>query len=144
MDYDILVVAVGSIIRQPAEQQGGIALTGLGAANRILEQWHINLRKAAAETKANERQRLMTITIAGAGISGIETSAELAHAMRKEALALGLDPEAITVYLLNSEERLFPEGPIKVGRKLERLSPRNGPFSYFAKRFALITWRLPI
>lgn len=117
--YDLLVVAVGSIVRRPDPVQGGIALTDPQAAADIRERWLANLQKAARETSPEERKRLLTGVVAGAGISGIETSAELALAMREEASALGLNPSDISVYLLNAQERLFPEAPKKVSRKLE-------------------------
>lgn len=109
LHYDLLVVAVGSIVRQPDPDQGGIALTDPQAAADIRERWRSNMRKAAVETNTEERKRLMSIAVAGAGISGIETSAELALAMRKEATALGLSPSDVSVYLLNAQERLLPE-----------------------------------
>lgn len=118
--YDLLVVAVGSVVRRPDPDQGGIALTDPQAAADIRERWRANLQKAVGETNPEERKRLMAIAVAGGGISGIETSAELALAMREEASALGLHPDAATVYLLNGQERLFPEGPEKVGRKLDQ------------------------
>lgn len=118
--YDLLVVAVGSIVRRPDPDQGGIALTDPQAAADIRERWRASLRKSASETNPEERKRLMTIAVAGAGISGIETSAELALAMRKEASALGLNSSDTSVYLLNAQERLFPEGPENVGRKLDK------------------------
>ncbi|MEC0307454.1 FAD-dependent oxidoreductase [Paenibacillus lautus] len=117
--YDVLVMAVGSIVRQAAPDLGGISLTGVEAAERIRERWHSNLRLAAGETDPQEKQRLMSAAVAGAGITGIETSAELVHAMRTEAVKLGLDPEQIRVHLFNSQERLFLEGPAKVGHRLE-------------------------
>lgn len=120
MKYDILVVAVGSVVRQTAHDQGGVALTSLEAAWKIREAWRANLEKAVKETNAEERQRLMTIAVAGAGISGIETSAELAHFVREDAEKLGLDPGAVRINLFNTNKRLFSEGPAKVGIKLER------------------------
>lgn len=120
MEYDVLVMAIGSIVRQAAPEQGGISLTGMEAAECIRERWQSNLRLAAAETDAQEKQRLMSIAVAGAGITGIETSAELIHAMRAEAGKLGLDPERIRVHLFNAQDRLFLEGPAKVGKRLER------------------------
>jgi len=78
------------------------------------------MQKAVKETNAKERQRLMTIAVAGAGISGIETSAELAHFVREDAQQLGLDPGAVRIKLFNTNKRLFPDGPAKVGLKLER------------------------
>lgn len=120
MPYDLLVVAVGSIVRQPESDLGGIALTDPQAAADIREQWRANLRKAAGETNPAERKRLMSVAVAGAGISGVETSAELALAMRKEAVSLGLNPFDITVYLLSGQKHLFLEGPDKVGKKLDQ------------------------
>lgn len=117
--YDIAIVTVGSIARDPESDQGGIALTGLETAAAIRQQWQENLRQAAGETDPAEKQRLLTTVVAGAGISGIETSAELAWIMRQEAEALHIDPEMIKVYLINAQARLFPEGPAKVGRRLE-------------------------
>ncbi|WJH35065.1 FAD-dependent oxidoreductase [Paenibacillus sp. CC-CFT747] len=121
LDYDLLVVAIGSIVRQPDPEQGGIALTDLEAAADIRRRWHANLRRAAGETNPEERKRLMSIAVAGAGISGVETSAELALEMRKEASSLGLNPSEISVYLLSGEKRLFLEGSEKVGRKLDQI-----------------------
>ncbi|NOU72663.1 pyridine nucleotide-disulfide oxidoreductase [Paenibacillus sp. LMG 31458] len=124
--YDLLVVAVGSIVRRPDPDQGGIALTDPQAAADIRERWRANLQKAAVETNPEERKRLMTIAVAGAGISGIETSAELALAIRKEASELGLNSSDAYVYLLNAQERLFREGPEKVGRKLDQVLSECG------------------
>ncbi|MFD0695436.1 NAD(P)/FAD-dependent oxidoreductase [Paenibacillus sp. GCM10027628] len=120
MHFDLLVVAVGSIVRRPDLDQGGIALTDPQAAANIREHWRVNLRKAADETNPEERKRLMTIMVAGAGISGIETSAELALAIQKEAAALGLNPSDASVYLLNAQERLLPEVSKKFRRRLDQ------------------------
>jgi NADH dehydrogenase len=124
--FDLLVLAVGSVVRQPEPGQGGMPLTDLSAAVKIREAWCANLKKAVSEPDPHERQKLMTITVAGAGISGIETSAELAYAVRAKAENLGLDPDGVRIILLNAHSRLFPEGPAKVGRKLERILAASG------------------
>eukprot|EP00130_Batrachochytrium_dendrobatidis_P008304 XP_006683179.1 hypothetical protein BATDEDRAFT_28741 [Batrachochytrium dendrobatidis JAM81] len=121
MRYDLLVVAVGSVVRQPDPSKGGISLTDLQTAAVIRERWHANLRQAVNEINPKERKRLMTLAVAGAGISGVETSAELVLEMQKEASSLGLNPSDISVYLLSGQERLFMEGPEKVGRKLDQI-----------------------
>lgn len=121
LDYDYLVIAVGSIVRKPEPHRGGIALTDLESAKRIREQWLNNIQKAAAERNEEERQRLLSIAVAGAGITGIEVSAELADGLRKEAAKQGLNPELVRIYLLNSDARLFGQGPAKVGKRLERI-----------------------
>ncbi|MBP2000860.1 NADH dehydrogenase [Paenibacillus shirakamiensis] len=126
MHYDMIVVAIGSIVRQPDIAQGGIALASLDASHTIKETWHANLKKAFIETDATERQRLMTIAIGGAGISGMETAAELAHYVSKEAESIGLDPSRVRIHLFNSNKSLFPAGPSKVGLILERSLRTSG------------------
>jgi NADH dehydrogenase len=124
--YDLLVVAVGSVVRQPNPDQGGISLTDLQTATVIGARWRANLRQAVGEKNPKERKRLMTVAVAGAGISGVETSAELALEMQKEASSLGLNPSDISVYLLSAQERLFMDGPKKVGRKLDQILRESG------------------
>ncbi|AIQ56281.1 NAD(P)/FAD-dependent oxidoreductase [Paenibacillus borealis] len=121
LSYDILILAAGSIVRGPGPGQGGMVLSDPEAAGSIRESWRANLKQAAIVTESVERQRLMTIVVAGAGISGIETSAELAFAVREEARQLGLDPDGLSIQLINASSRLFPEGPVKVGLKLEQV-----------------------
>ncbi|WP_268625544.1 NAD(P)/FAD-dependent oxidoreductase [Paenibacillus alvei] len=119
ISYDFLIVALGSTIRKQAEEQGGIALTHEHAALQIQQQWRSNIQKAAGIQDQLERKRLMSVAVVGAGISGIETAAELAYAMRMEAIELGLAANDVRVSLINAQERLFTEGPLKVAAKLE-------------------------
>nr|WP_322112069.1 FAD-dependent oxidoreductase [Brevibacillus ruminantium] len=70
MDYDMLVVAAGSVVRQPHRDQGGIALTDKEAAVRIRKRWNKNLRIAARETDAQERERLLTVAVVGRASAG--------------------------------------------------------------------------
>lgn len=120
LNYDMLVAAAGSVIRLPDPEQGGIALASLENAQKIRNVWLANLKQAASENRPKERERLMRIAIAGAGISGIETAAELAYYARRDAERLGLDPQALQIDLYNAHERLFLDGPAKVGVKLEQ------------------------
>ncbi|MFD0589033.1 NAD(P)/FAD-dependent oxidoreductase [Paenibacillus sp. GCM10027627] len=126
LKYDAAVVAAGSIVRKPEASAGGIALASLEAAKQIKETWKANLLEAVQQSDPQERQRLLTIAIGGAGISGIETAAELAYYVRKDAEGMGLDPNAVRIQLYNAGERLFPEGPAKVGVKLERALAAKG------------------
>lgn len=124
--YDVLVLAVGSVVRQVEPEQGGIALTGVAAAETIRTTWQHNMRLAAQENSPAERQRLLTLAVAGAGISGIETAAELAFAMRREAQTHGIAPTEVKVYLLNAQSRLFTEGSAKMAHKLEQALTEAG------------------
>jgi NADH dehydrogenase len=117
---------VGSVIKQPQPEQGGIPLLDLNTAMKIREKWRANLIEAKKQADPLQRKQRMTIAIAGAGISGIETSAELASAIREDAKRIGLNPSNIKIYLFNAHSRLFPEGPAKVGKKLEQLLESAG------------------
>lgn len=119
LDYDLLVITVGSVVKRPDPEQGGISLHDLSASEEIRTKWRRHLQKAVNEQDPAERKRLLSVAVAGAGISGVETSAELAQAMRSEAARLGMDPALVRVFLINAEERLMMNGPKKLGRKLE-------------------------
>ncbi len=126
LNYDVLVVSIGSILQTPPPLQGGVALSDPSAAEMIRERWQENLRMAGEEPNRAKREQLMTIAVVGAGISGTETSAELAYSMRKEANNLKLNPSDVRVYLVNAHERLFMAGPEVVGRRLEKELSRAG------------------
>ncbi|SFE42051.1 NADH dehydrogenase [Paenibacillus algorifonticola] len=126
ISYDVLVVAIGSIIRRLGEEKGGLPLATLEDAMNIRKAWRANLQQAAIEANPVERERLMTIAVAGAGISGIETAAELAHYVRTDAKQLGLNPNEVHIRLFNAHERLFLDGPGKVASKLEQMLTDNG------------------
>jgi|SRR5690625_1105296 len=126
LNYNILILAVGSVVRQPTAELGGMPLLDSDTAVKIRRTWYANLKRSVMETDPVERQRLMTIAVVGAGISGIETSAELACIVRENAKKVGLDPNNVRICLLNAHSRLFQEGPPKVGNKLERLLSSSG------------------
>nr|WP_269135910.1 FAD-dependent oxidoreductase [Sporosarcina cyprini] len=126
LDYDILVLAVGSSIRKPDPAQGGMTLSDIESAREIQKKWRANLNKAKREQDIALRTELLTIAVAGAGISGMETSAELAHHIRRDAKTIGIDPSDVKIVLLNSHPRLFQEGPAKVGRALEQALVQRG------------------
>ncbi|MFC0186771.1 NAD(P)/FAD-dependent oxidoreductase [Fictibacillus aquaticus] len=118
--YDYLVLAAGSVVREPETDRGGIALSGIDAAQQINKAWRANLKAAVTETDKQKKQSLLSISVAGAGLSGIETAAELAYSIRAYAKELGLEEREVNIYLMNAQNRLFLDGPSSVGDKLER------------------------
>jgi len=125
LSYDCLVTAFGSVVK---EQKIGVTLSDLAAAERIRKQVKENVRKAFKSAEPKERARFLSATVIGAGISGIETAAELASFMRNQAEAQGTDSDEVKVYLVNSGSRLFPEGPEKLSRRLEQELNKSGVF----------------
>lgn len=47
--YDMLDLAVGSVIQQAEPDQGGISLTGVEAAQQIRETWLRNMQQAVSD-----------------------------------------------------------------------------------------------
>jgi len=123
--YDCLVTAFGSVVK---EQKIGVTLSDLAAAERIRKQVKENVRKASRHAEPKERAWFLSAAVIGAGISGIETAAELASFMRNQAEAQGTDADEVKIYLVNSDSRLFPEGPEKLSRRLERELNKAGVF----------------
>jgi NADH:ubiquinone reductase (H+-translocating) len=120
INYDLLVIAAGSSFQQLDELRGGINLSSLENAQRIRHHWLNNLRLAKETKDLTERKRLLTLTVVGAGISGVETSAHLAEQIRNTAVSNGFNQEEVRVLLINSKDRLFVDGPRKLSEKLER------------------------
>ncbi|WP_096273551.1 NAD(P)/FAD-dependent oxidoreductase [Paucisalibacillus globulus] len=119
LKYDKAVIAIGSSFQQVNSAHGGISLSSPENAEHIYKQWNENLKLASKATCLEEKKKLMTATVIGAGISGIETSAALAEQMKTVAKSMDLDPTDIQVFLINSSNNLFTKGPGKLGKKLE-------------------------
>lgn len=126
LKYDKAVIAIGSSFKQINSSNGGISLSSPENAEYIYKLWNENLKLALRATSLEEQKKLMTVTVIGAGISGIETSAALAEQMRTVAKNMNLDPKDIQVFLVNSNNNLFTKGPAKLGKKLERRLMKMG------------------
>lgn len=125
LQYDRLVLALGSVVAEVPPEQGGICLTGPEAAERIRLELEGSVA-AAATADPPRRRHLLTAAVVGGGLSGVETAAEVAEWLRERARALGLDLAQAEVYLLDAGERLFPQAPPKVGARVERVLARLG------------------
>jgi len=117
--YDRLVLALGSVVRGAPEGAGGIALRGEDEAERIRRLVEANLAAAAGEPDSARRQALASVVIAGGGISGVETAAELMKAMKRQAAALALPAELPCVTLVLGGGRLVPLMTDGAAEKLE-------------------------
>ncbi|HYK74768.1 MAG TPA: FAD-dependent oxidoreductase [Pseudoneobacillus sp.] len=108
--YDHLVLALGSVVKQVSLESGGISLNSIQNARKIREDL-IN--------KLHSGINNLRIAIVGGGITGIETSAELMHWLKMEALNQGIPPGNIEIALFNNKDQLLCELPIKISKRLE-------------------------
>ncbi|MCD1258667.1 FAD-dependent oxidoreductase [Paenibacillus athensensis] len=116
--YDRLALCLGSTVVAAEPEQGGVSLVDEASAARIRELLEQQLDAAARAPGEAEQRALLSVTVAGGGITGIETACELAHALRSRAGQLGIEPGRVTVTLVNASPRLMPDAPPKVGRRL--------------------------
>lgn len=115
--YDLIIMALGSVIKEVNQSIGGTALSSLPNARNIRQ--HLLNEISSAKSK-------IRISIIGAGITGIETSAEIAAWLKNEADKTGMMTSNIEVLLINHHERLLCELPEKVSRKLEKRLKKLG------------------
>ncbi len=64
------------------------------------------------------RKKFLCIAIVGGGITGIETAAELTTWFKEEVRKAGLNSNEVEVILFESKERLLPQLPVKVSKRL--------------------------
>ncbi|MDZ5471469.1 FAD-dependent oxidoreductase [Bacillus sp. 31A1R] len=110
LDYDKLILATGSVGCKVDPQKGGIVLNNMREAKRIRTEILNQLSSS----------RTVKIAIAGAGITGIETAAEISTWLNKEMRIKGVQNKTIEVILINSKHKLLSEVPNQVSTKLEK------------------------
>jgi len=128
VEYDELVIALGSVTRMPAVpglRRHALGLKDLSDAirlrNRVLRQ--IELADAAPESAA----RRLTFVFAGAGFAGVEAIAELqelaAEALRRHPRLAGVRPRWV---LVDRAPRILGQTPDGLARFAARTLARRG------------------
>ncbi|WP_232695495.1 NAD(P)/FAD-dependent oxidoreductase [Brevibacillus daliensis] len=118
--YDQLVIAVGSVMRKPNDDHGGIALHEESDVKQIRDTLESLTIQALQTNNLTERENLLHATVVGGGISGIELAAELAYYLREKGNTLGLDKNRMAVSLIHSGQHLFPDSSDKTRHLLEQ------------------------
>ena len=119
VDYDLLVVAPGSISRLlpiPGLADVGIGFKTIGEAiflrNHVLAQ--IDL--AASTEDVELRRRVLTFVFVGGGYAGVEAMAELEDMASYYArrYVSGVDPRDMRWYLVEAASQIMPEVSVKM------------------------------
>jgi NADH dehydrogenase len=118
--YDKLVLAFGSISKPVPSEYGGIALKDIQSAKEIQKTWKSNFRKSKKTSDISKRNTLLSIAIVGAGITGIETAAELAYSMKQYAEKIAIDPRLVSIYLVNSRKDIFEQAAPYIRKKIRK------------------------
>jgi NADH:ubiquinone reductase (H+-translocating) len=119
VEYDILVVALGSVARLlpiPGLAEQGISLKTVGEA--IYLRNHVLAKMDAAENTSDPelRSRLLTFTFVGGGFAGVEALAELEDMARYATRYYeNISPEDTRWILVEAAGRVMPEVSEKMG-----------------------------
>ena len=136
IDYDILVMAPGSVARTlpiPGLAEVGIGFKTIGEAiylrNQVLSRLDVaaSLTGDDAESQA-QRTRALTFTFIGGGYAGIEALAELEDMARYACRRYypTLDPGVMRWVLIEATGRILPEVGVEMGAYTARELVRRG------------------
>lgn len=109
--YDYLAVALGSVpffFGNRALQEHSLPLTSVPDAVAIRNHVVRLAEQAVVEPDPARRRQLLTLVVAGAGPSGVETAAELHHLMHAVLRKYyPIDPALFRVVLVDAAERIL-------------------------------------
>ncbi|WP_312388371.1 NAD(P)/FAD-dependent oxidoreductase [Stutzerimonas nitrititolerans] len=122
LDYDTLVIAVGSITNDFGTQGAAEHCICLDTRKQA-ERFHRQLLGHYMRAHASQGQHnTIGVAIVGAGATGVELAAELHHAAR-ELAAYGLDgikPEDVHITLIEAGPRVLPALPERISQPVHQ------------------------
>lgn len=121
--YDYLVLAAGSkptFFGVEGAKEYAYLLWSYDDAVRLKERIQDSFRRAACETSLEEKKRILTFYVVGAGFTGIEMVGELAEYVPILCEKYEIDPSFVSMYDVDILPRIVPVLPEKLSDKLGR------------------------
>ncbi|MBL8397973.1 MAG: FAD-dependent oxidoreductase [Candidatus Accumulibacter sp.] len=118
--YDLLSINIGSTPDWRALR---------GAVDQVLPVKpirHFNERWLALLDRVRGQSGAMTIAVVGAGAGGVELTLAMQYRLRKERLAFGRDPDAVTFHLFSADAEILVTHNAAVRRAFEQVLRRRG------------------
>ena len=122
-DYDYCIMAMGSsptYFGIPGMKEYAYTLWSFDDAMKIRGHIRDSFAKAAKETDAAERSRLLTFVVGGAGFTGVEMIGELAHWVKPLCREYGIDRKDVRLVLVDMLKRVLPNLDEKNSAKANR------------------------
>ena len=130
LDYDYLVVALGSItnfFNLPGLEERALTMKSLGDAIHLHNRLIAFLEEADTECASEIRRPLMTFVVAGGGFAGVETVAGINDFVR-EALKFypNLSRDVVRMVLVHPGQVILPELGEKLGSYAQKKLAERG------------------
>lgn len=121
--YDILVMAAGAqpcFFGVPGAEEHSFKLWSYKDAVILKHHIHKSFHMAACEADPDEKKRLLTFFVVGAGFTGVEMAGELGEYLPFLCREYEIDPELVSIHEVDILERVVPMLPEKLSRKVTR------------------------
>ncbi|WP_069998792.1 NAD(P)/FAD-dependent oxidoreductase [Cellulosilyticum sp. I15G10I2] len=128
-EYDYLVLAAGSkptFFGVEGADEFAFKLWSYEDAVVLRDHIHNSFRKAVCETNLEEKKRLLTFHIIGAGFTGVEMVGELAEYVPILCEKYEIERELVTICNVDILSRTVPILPEKLSAKVERRLQKMG------------------
>jgi NADH dehydrogenase len=127
--YDYLVLAAGSkptFFGIPGAEEYTYKLWSYEDAVVLRDRIQTVFRKAMCETDTEERRRLLTFWVVGAGFTGVEMIGELAEYVPILCEKYGIDRRDVSLYNVDGLSRVIPTLTEKLSAKVQRRLVKMG------------------
>lgn len=128
-NYDYLVLCAGSkptFFGTPGAEEYSFKLWSYDDAVLLKDHIHNMFRRAACETNYEEKRRLLTFYIVGAGFTGAEMAGELAEYAPILCEKYEIDRNDVTICNVDVLSRTIPNLPEKLSDKVEKRMKKMG------------------
>ncbi len=128
-NYDYLVLAAGSkptYFGIPGAQEHSYKLWSYEDAVKLKDHIHNVFRKAACEGNLEEKKKLLSFYVVGAGFTGVEMAGELAEYVPILCQKHEIDRELVNIYNVDILKRTVPILPEKLSNKVEKRLNKMG------------------
>jgi NADH dehydrogenase len=127
--YDYLVIAAGSkpeFFGVPGAAENTFKLWSYEDAVILRDHIQATFRKAMTETNPEERKRLLTFWVVGAGFTGVEMIGELAEYVPILCEKYEIDRSEVSLYNVDGLSRVIPNLTEKLSAKVEKRLNKMG------------------
>ena len=128
-DYDFLVIAAGSrptYFGIPGAEKYTYPLWSYDDAISLRERIQNCFRQASAEADEEEKRKLLSFCIVGAGFTGVEMAGELAEYAPVLCDTLEIDKRLVEIHNVDFLPRVVPNLPEKLSDKIQRRLEKMG------------------